>query len=184
MDSTVLNSSRVGQFLKRRQSVAPQLAVAQIHACGCAYRAPEVVLGLPYSQKIDVWSLGCILCELITSKVLFNNKSVTTLLAGHISACGDFPSHMVAEGRHAHLNINHPPPGGGSPRLYQRSESGSYSYLQPKRRSLQEMLGTDDALFLDFISQLLCLDPNKRWSARELLHHPWFTTTALPLPVA
>ena len=149
-----------------------------------SYRAPEVVLGLPYSQKIDVWSLGCILCELITSKVLFNNKSVTTLLAGHISACGDFPSHMVAEGRHAHLYFNHPPPGGGAHRLYQRSESGSYSYLQPKRRSLQEMLGTDDALFLDFISQLLCLDPNKRWSARELLHHPWFTTTALPLPVA
>ena len=149
-----------------------------------SYRAPEVVLGLPYSQKIDVWSLGCILCELITSKVLFNNKSVTTLLAGHISACGDFPSHMVAEGRHAHLYFNHPPPGGGAHRLYQRSETGSYSYLQPKRRSLQEMLGTDDALFLDFISQLLCLDPNKRWSARELLHHPWFTTTALPLPVA
>ena len=30
----------------------------------------------------------------------------------------------------------------------------------------------------------LIANPNKRWSARELLHHPWFTTTALPLPVA
>ena len=28
-----------------------------------AYRAPEVVLGLPYGPRIDVWSLGCILAE-------------------------------------------------------------------------------------------------------------------------
>ncbi|KAL3625937.1 hypothetical protein CASFOL_030466 [Castilleja foliolosa] len=28
-----------------------------------SYRAPEVMLGLPYDQKIDVWSVGCILCS-------------------------------------------------------------------------------------------------------------------------
>ena len=31
-----------------------------------SYRAPEVVLGLPYSPKIDIWSLGCILAELLS----------------------------------------------------------------------------------------------------------------------
>jgi serine/threonine protein kinase len=36
-----------------------------------SYRAPEVILGLPYGQKIDVWSLGCILAELATGYVLF-----------------------------------------------------------------------------------------------------------------
>ena len=29
--------------------------------------ARQVVLGLPYNQKVDVWSLGCILAELFTS---------------------------------------------------------------------------------------------------------------------
>ena len=41
-----------------------------------AYRAPEVVLGLPYSPKVDMWSLGCILMELFTGKLLFDNRSV------------------------------------------------------------------------------------------------------------
>ena len=35
-----------------------------------SYRAPEVILGIPYCQKIDIWSLGCILAELLSGSVL------------------------------------------------------------------------------------------------------------------
>lgn len=34
-----------------------------------SYRAPEVILGLSYDKKIDIWSLGCILAELCTGNV-------------------------------------------------------------------------------------------------------------------
>lgn len=36
-----------------------------------SYRAPEVILGTPYNQKIDIWSLGCILAELCSGNVSF-----------------------------------------------------------------------------------------------------------------
>ena len=40
------------------------------------YRAPEVILELPYTTQVDQWSLGCILYELHFGEPLFkgNNK--------------------------------------------------------------------------------------------------------------
>ncbi|CAJ1411169.1 unnamed protein product [Effrenium voratum] len=64
-----------------------------------SYRAPEVILGLPYDQKIDLWSLGCIIAELWSGFVLFQNDSVQSLLARILGILGPFPSHMMAVGR-------------------------------------------------------------------------------------
>ena len=35
------------------------------------YRAPEVILGMGYSENVDVWSIGCILGEMIRGTVMF-----------------------------------------------------------------------------------------------------------------
>ena len=39
------------------------------------YRSPEILLGYTFNEKIDIWSLGCIIIELITSKPIFNGKN-------------------------------------------------------------------------------------------------------------
>ena len=59
-----------------------------------SYRAPEVILGLSYDYKIDIWSLGCILAELYTGNVLFQNESIQSYLAKIISIVGPFPEYM------------------------------------------------------------------------------------------
>lgn len=59
-----------------------------------SYRAPEVILGLSYDYKIDIWSLGCILAELWTGNVLFQNDSIQSYLAKILSICGAFPEYM------------------------------------------------------------------------------------------
>ncbi|XP_044592905.1 homeodomain-interacting protein kinase 2-like [Cotesia glomerata] len=39
------------------------------------YRAPEILLGLPYSEAIDMWSLGCVVAELFLGWPLFPGRS-------------------------------------------------------------------------------------------------------------
>lgn len=35
------------------------------------YRCPEILLGVPYEAAADMWSIGCILCELVTTRPIF-----------------------------------------------------------------------------------------------------------------
>ncbi len=39
------------------------------------YRAPEIMLAIPYTTAIDMWSLACILAELFTGFPLFPGES-------------------------------------------------------------------------------------------------------------
>ena len=40
------------------------------------YRAPEILLGSQrYSTPMDIWSIGCIMAEMITKKPLFHGDS-------------------------------------------------------------------------------------------------------------
>lgn len=36
------------------------------------YRSPEIILGYEFSYKVDIWSIGCIIYELLTGDILFN----------------------------------------------------------------------------------------------------------------
>lgn len=35
------------------------------------YRAPEIILGLPFCEAIDMWSLGCVIAELFLGWPLY-----------------------------------------------------------------------------------------------------------------
>lgn len=48
----------------------------------------QVVLDYAVDTKIDIWSLGCILSELYTGDVLFQNDSVQTMLARMVGVKG------------------------------------------------------------------------------------------------
>lgn len=44
------------------------------------YRSPEVIFELKFNEKIDIWSLGCIVCELIIGIPIFKGKNTKDLL--------------------------------------------------------------------------------------------------------
>ena len=46
-----------------------------ISPCYRTLRAPEVIMGLPYTESIDMWSLACVLAELFLGWPLFPGSS-------------------------------------------------------------------------------------------------------------
>mmetsp|Transcript_29680 Transcript_29680/g.70494 ORF Transcript_29680/g.70494 Transcript_29680/m.70494 type:complete len:602 (+) Transcript_29680:36-1841(+) len=138
-----------------------------------AYRAPEVVLGLAYSPKVDMWSLGCILMELFTGKLLFDNRSVQALLASHIALRGPFPESMLQNGQLSHHYFDTTP---GAPQWLVGKHDGNLCRMRPHVSSIANVLthyGCKDEAFADFIGELLQLDPERRPSAEETLKHAW-----------
>ncbi|KAH0666819.1 hypothetical protein KY285_028025 [Solanum tuberosum] len=141
-----------------------------------SYRAPEVILGLPYDKKIDIWSLGCILAELCTGNVLFQNDSPATLLARVLGITGPIDQEMLVKGRdtYKYFTKNH--------MLYERNqETNRMEYLIPKKTSLRYRLPMGDQGFVDFVAHLLEVNPKTRPSALEALKHPWLSYPYEPI---
>ncbi|KAH7434993.1 hypothetical protein KP509_06G044100 [Ceratopteris richardii] len=135
-----------------------------------SYRAPEVILGLPYDEKIDIWSLGCILAELCSGNVLFQNDSLATLLARVIGIIEPMTPDMILNGKEAHKYFTR------NLMLYERNqETHKLEYLLPKKTSLRHRLPAGDQGFVDFVGYLLQVNPENRPSASEALKHPWLT---------
>ncbi|CAM0882976.1 unnamed protein product [Alopecurus aequalis] len=136
-----------------------------------SYRAPEVILGLPYDQRIDIWSLGCILAELYTGEVLFPNESVSTMLAGMIGIIGPIDMEMIALGQEAQKYFTD-----DYDLFTKNEETDQLEYLVPEKSSLRRHLRCPDPQFVDFLSYLLEINPRKRPTASEALEHPWLSS--------
>eukprot|EP00547_Thalassionema_nitzschioides_P005594 CAMPEP_0194210290 /NCGR_PEP_ID=MMETSP0156-20130528/8135_1 /TAXON_ID=33649 /ORGANISM="Thalassionema nitzschioides, Strain L26-B" /LENGTH=689 /DNA_ID=CAMNT_0038937615 /DNA_START=314 /DNA_END=2383 /DNA_ORIENTATION=- len=59
------------------------------------YRSPEVMLGLPYSVSIDMWSLGCILGEMHTGEPLFSGSDQFDQMQKIVKLLGMVPNQMI-----------------------------------------------------------------------------------------
>ena len=46
----------------------------EVHV-NCSFRAPEILLGLPFCEAIDMWSLGCVIAELFLGWPLYPGSS-------------------------------------------------------------------------------------------------------------
>lgn len=128
------------------------------------YRSPEVVLDpANYKQSMDVWAIGCIFCEILGRRPLFDGRDHMDQLKRIFEVIG-YPS----EEEMCWL------PQGGTARLFM-------SRL-PRHRSipLNELYPHANPLALDFIAQTLKFNPHERISVMEALRHPYFAPLHTP----
>lgn len=70
------------------------------------YRAPEIILGMPYDFAIDVWSVGCTLYEMYTGKILFTGRTNNQMLRSIMDCRGKFTIKMLKRAQFAHVHFD------------------------------------------------------------------------------
>ncbi|XP_046375222.1 dual specificity tyrosine-phosphorylation-regulated kinase 4-like isoform X1 [Haliotis rufescens] len=130
------------------------------------YRSPEVILGLPYSMPIDMWSFGCILAELYTGYPLFPGENEVEQLACIMEVLGLPPQNVLDQATRRRLFFDSK----GNPRCLTNSKGKKRRVAS---KDLQQAIKTSDASFLDFIRRCIEWDPSVRMTSDEALHHDW-----------
>ncbi|KAK6009146.1 kinase domain protein, partial [Ostertagia ostertagi] len=103
------------------------------------YRSPEVLLGIAYDTKIDMWSLGCILVEMHTGEPLFAGSSELDQMMKIVEVLGMPPKELLDIGPKTH-------------KYFGKTEDGVYyckttrdnfnkCYRGPGHRKLHDILG-------------------------------------------
>ncbi|KAJ5082018.1 hypothetical protein N7532_011061 [Penicillium argentinense] len=123
------------------------------------YRAPEVMLTWQhYTYAVDMWSVGCILTELVTGKVLFPGKDHVHQLTLIIELLGK-PSKEAMN------------------KIYSKNCLDFVNSLPDyPSSSLESTLGEADPKVVDLIGKMLDLDPKKRITTADALVHPYVST--------
>jgi len=122
------------------------------------YRAPEILLGsTEYTKGVDMWSVGCILGELMHGKPIFPGNSTMNQLERIMEYTGR-PSKediIAINSQYAEtmLDTIHEPEG----------EVSTWASLFPSA----------EADTLDLLNQLLAFNPNKRIDVEGSLGHPY-----------
>ncbi|XP_026483282.2 mitogen-activated protein kinase 15 [Vanessa tameamea] len=122
------------------------------------YRAPEILIASKnYTKGIDMWSLGCILGEMLTGKPLFPGTSTVNQIERI----------MAALPRPSSEDIGVVCSGYGSSLIKELASANS------RNASLTAQLSCAPKDASELVQQLLVFNPAKRLSAERALHHEY-----------
>jgi len=137
------------------------------------YRAPEVILGCEWNETADMWSLACMVFELITGDFLFEPKESSDFskeddhLAQMYELLGEFPNEFL-RGRHSSKYL--------TPRKKLRAiKDDSLSSWALVDVLKEKYLFSDPVAqeITDFLLPMLKYSPSERATAKEMLDSPW-----------
>eukprot|EP00741_Cyanophora_paradoxa_P015073 tig00020848_g14544.t1 len=120
------------------------------------YRAPELILRGEYSKAIDMWSVGCILAELLARRPLFPGKDYLQQI--------DLITKILGTPSDAELQ---------SMKADQKAITYVKTLPHRQRQSCSALFPQASPLAIDLLEKLLCFDPTRRCSAEDALAHPY-----------
>eukprot|EP00163_Fabomonas_tropica_P034696 TRINITY_DN9741_c0_g1_i1.p1 TRINITY_DN9741_c0_g1~~TRINITY_DN9741_c0_g1_i1.p1 ORF type:complete len:644 (+),score=199.48 TRINITY_DN9741_c0_g1_i1:820-2751(+) len=135
------------------------------------YRSPEVILGHKYGPNTDLWSLACIVFELLTDDFLFDPKAgdgwdrEDDHLAQMAELMGKFPRSLTS-GHYAKKFFNR------KGELKHIKEL-KYWTLADVMKDKYNFDPGDAEEIADFLTPMLELDPRRRANAHQMLKHPF-----------
>ena len=137
------------------------------------YRAPEIMLTFKeYTKAIDVWSVGCILAEMLNGKPLFPGKDCKrSIHSMHDTYSDHDPDHHQLT---LILDVL------GTPTMedyYGIKSRRAREYIRSlpfkKKIPMKVMFPKTSDLALDLLEKLLAFNPVKRITVEEALKHPY-----------
>lgn len=148
------------------------------------YRAPEIILGLGWSKPCDLWSLGCILVELLTGDALFQTHENLEHLAMMEAVVGIMPRDVAsAANRTSNIAVRSLFKSGNKLNWPEGSDAKRSVRVVSKMSPLAEHLRlfADPSVhphipvIMDFLKKLMMWDPARRITADKALQHPFFS---------
>ena len=126
------------------------------------YRAPEMILAAQkYAKPIDMWSIGCILYELLVGTPLLPGKSTKDMIRMMFGVTG-FPD------RKEYNEVKK------ECRIQIEYDDLLQEKIKKKKNILQMVSGyTHDDVAIDLLLKCLQFNPKKRLTAEEALEHPY-----------
>jgi serine/threonine protein kinase len=140
------------------------------------YRAPEVILGLPYTMAIDMWSFGCILCELLTGYPIFPGESESEQLLCIMEFLGPPPFELISKASRSKIFFDE----NNFPKTFINSKGKK---RVPGSKKIRQYLRNSDKGFVKLIKMCFVWEPSDRITPQEALACEWIADHSKAKPV-
>nr|WLO59335.1 mitogen-activated protein kinase p38 [Cherax destructor] len=127
------------------------------------YRAPEIMLNwMHYNQTVDIWSVGCIMAELLTGRTLFPGADHIDQLNKIMKLVGTPNKDLIDK--------------------LSSEEARNYirSLPQMRKKDFRQVFRGANPLAVDLLEKMLELDSERRVTAVQALAHPYLAQYADP----